>query len=128
MKESVLSKKIRKAVNLDGRCRVVRCNTGLYRALHDETRVRCGLGNGTPDLPGMVIDPSSVAFGRVMCLEVKRPGKIPTERDPSTWTDTERDQVAWHRARRSGGGFCAFVDSVAAALSAVDRACAGSLE
>ena len=112
MQESTIQKLIRQAIVLDGRCFVTRCETGVFRAPQSEARIRCGLGNGTPDLIGCV-----VGSGRGFCVETKT----------ATWR-LRPDQVAWARAARGRGVFVAVCRSVPEALAAIDRACAGALE
>lgn len=108
MTETTIMKKIRKAVNLDGRARLVRNNTGFDL----QTKVRYGLGIGGADLVGLLRD-----SGRVFAIEVKTPiGRLSAE------------QKAWLAAVRRFGGFAAVARSETEALAAVDRACAGAIE
>lgn len=108
MRESTISSLIRKAIARDGRALVTRNNVGVLR---DErgVPVRYGLGIGSPDLVGLL-----TATGRVFCLEVKQPGKKATTH-----------QLAWARACRARGGFCATVHSAEEAMAALDRALKG---
>ncbi len=96
---------IRQAVNLDGRARLVRNNTGVGRALSGEAKIRFGLGNGGADLVGML------RGGRAFAIEVKTPvGRL------------RPDQKAWSAAFQAWGGFYAVARSVDEAIAAVDRA------
>ena len=108
MRETAIMAAIRKAVNTDGRVRLVRNNTGQDQ----QTRVRYGLGKGGADLVGILRGP-----GRVVALEVKTPvGRLSTE------------QRLWLASVRRFGGFAAVAHDVPEALAAVDRACAGASE
>ncbi len=69
-----------------------------------------GLGEGSPDLVGAV-------DGRMVGLEVKRPGERP-----------EPHQELLHRAWRGLGVFVAVVTSVDEAVAAIDRAREGKVE
>lgn len=108
MSETALMRAIRKAVNLDGRVRLVRNQVGVDQ----QTHVRYGLGVGSADLVGIIIGP-----GRVFALEIKTATGSPT-----------KEQRAWIQAVRRHGGFACIVRSVPAALAAVDRAVAGASE
>ena len=107
MTESTLLKKIRQAINLDGRARIVRNTVGF----DSERKVHYGLGIGSADLVGLL------RSGRVFTLEVKAPGGR-----------VQPEQAAWLAAVRRWGGFAAIVRSVAEALAALDRAEAGACE
>ncbi len=106
--EASVLRAVRRAVNLDGRVRLVRNNTGFDL----ERRVRYGLGTGGADLVGLIR-----ATGRGIALEVKTDsGRL------------SRDQQTWLAAFRRCGGFAAVVRSPDEAIAAVDRACAGASE
>lgn len=108
MKESTIMAAIRQAVNLSQRARLLRNSVGF----DSETRVRYGLGVGSPDLVGVLLP-----TGRAIGLEVKTPtGRIRPE------------QTAWATAARRAGMFVAFVRSVDDALAAIDRAHRGDSE
>ena len=117
MKESTIQKAIRVELTKPGSgVFVTRCNTGLFLPQHGGAPVRCGLGNGTPDLVGCISDPNSPYFGRGFCLETKTPaGRI------------RPDQIAWATAARKRGVFVAVVRSVDEARAARGRAMAGLL-
>lgn len=110
MTEASLLRSIRKALNLardaEGhlRCRVVRNTVGF-----DQTRkVRYGLGTGSADLVGLL------RGGRVLAIEVKTPGALPTA-----------EQRAWIAAVRRWGGAAACVRSVDEAMAALTAAESG---
>lgn len=65
-----------------------------------------GLGKGSSDLIG-ILAPS----GRLLALEVKRPGEKPTA-----------SQLIWQARIRDLGGFACVVDSVESARAALERA------
>lgn len=80
--ESALSKDIRAALNATGLVRLVRNNVGVDTA----KGVRYGLGNGSPDLVGVLTN------GVCFCIEVKTSnGRV------------SKDQEAWWRAARQWG-------------------------
>jgi hypothetical protein len=107
-RETKIMQEIRQAVNLDGRCRLVRNNTGVDK----QTHVRYGLGLGGADLVGLIR-----GSGRGFAIEVKTPiGRLSPE------------QRAWLAAFRALGGFAAVARSTDEALACVDRACAGASE
>lgn len=114
MRESTIQAQVRQAVNRSGKAVVTRNNTGVLR---DErgVPVRFGLGLGSPDLVGMLS--TGPLAGRVLCLEVKQPGRKPTTH-----------QLAWARACRKRGGFYAVVHSKEEALAALERALRGELQ
>lgn len=106
MSEAVLQAKIRQAINLDGRARLVRNSVGFDA----ERKVRYGLGVGSADLVGCLR-----GSGRLFALEVKTPeGRLSPE------------QLAWLGAVQRLGGFAAVVRSVPDALAALERALAGA--
>ncbi len=115
--ETTISKRIRVAVARTKLAIVVRCNVGLAVPYNQACRgemqpIRYGLGNGTPDLVGVLL-----GSGRCFCLEVK--------------TDTGRvspDQHAWHAVMKRRGAFVAVVRSPEEAIAAVHRAVAGGSE
>ncbi len=111
MSEKSIMAAIKAAVNLDGRARLVRNNTGLGRALRSEDKIRYGLGNGGADLVGLL------RSGRAIAIEVKTPiGRL------------SDDQRAWATAFRAWGGFYAVARSAPHAMAAIDRAIQGASE
>lgn len=68
--------------------------------------VRYGLFPGSADLVGVL-----APWGRIFCLEVKRPGEQPTP-----------EQLAWGAIVQRMGGFWATVSSVSQARDALARA------
>lgn len=119
MAESALIKSIRLVV---GRMRprkamLVRNMVAMCVAYHDRHRepprpFKCGVGVGSPDLIGMIVD--GPCKGRAIAIEVKV-GK----------TRTTKEQIAWAAAFRKNGGFCCIVKSVEEAVRAVERAWRG---
>lgn len=101
MTESAILRDIRDALNRTGRCRVVRNNVGV-----DVDRgTRYGLGNGSPDLVGVLRN------GRAFCIEVKAPrGRMRPE------------QEAWWRAARAWGVTGGVARSVPEALALLAEA------
>lgn len=88
---------------------LMRNSVGMAKHTNDDgfTRhVRYGLCKASSDLVG-VLRPS----GRWFALEVKAPGKKPTE-----------DQHLWLELIRSYGGFACWVDNVDDAMAALVRA------
>lgn len=107
--ETPIMAAIRKAVNCDGRARLVRNNVGFDA----EKKVRYGLGVGSADLVGFLLDGSA----RLFCIEVKTPtGRLSPE------------QRAWIGAVRRNHGFAAVARSVPEAMAALERALAGACE
>jgi hypothetical protein len=108
--EAQIQDAIRLALGQDPDLVLWRNNVGV--AEHWDTRsstpsrLRYGLGKGSSDLIGMV-RPS----GRLVALEVKRPGQTPTP-----------EQVRFLKLVRSFGGFGAVVTSVQEAQTAVQQA------
>jgi hypothetical protein len=103
-----LMKRIQSAIVRTGRARVLRSNTGVFRRIDSETHVRCGLGNGSPDLVGVL------RGGRCFCLEVKDgTGRMGP------------DQRRWHDVARRWGVFVCVVRSVPESLAALERAASG---
>lgn len=102
MREITIQHAIREALNKDGRVRLMRNSVGFDK----DRRVRYGLGNGSPDLIGVLRD------GRVFAVEVKAPnGRMSPE------------QVAWWIAARTWsvqGGVAFSVDD---ALALLEEAC-----
>lgn len=107
-RETPIMHEINEALLLTGRVLLFRNNGGV--AKFGKHRVRYGLGVGGADLVGL-LRPS----GRGFALEVKTP-----------IGDLEPEQIAWHRAWRSAGGFVECVTSVEAALAALAQAESGS--
>lgn len=112
MRESKIQADIRKALNLDGRVRLLRNSVGFHdgkcQACGHDTghRVRYGLGIGSPDLIGVLRD------GRVFAIEVKaaRGRESP-------------EQVAWWVAARKWGVTGGTARSVAEAMALLNAAC-----
>lgn len=101
--------------------------------------VRGGLGNGSPDIIGLVTmrfvttGGEAMTFGRGFALEIKSPGQIPSEeriakiraKAPARRDKDELRDLAqweWLEEYRRFGGFGAYADSVQAAVDAVTRA------
>ena len=103
----VMPNRIRQAVNLTGRARLVRNQTGFDA----EHKCRYGLGLGGADLVGLL--PS----GRAIAIEVKTGAGRPT-----------KEQTAWCAAFRRWGGFACIVHDEDEALAALARAEAGASE
>jgi VRR-NUC domain-containing protein len=74
-------------------------------------KVRYGLGNGSPDLVGVLRN------GRCVGLEVKTAGGR-----------VAREQTAWMTAARKWGVFCCVVRSIDEAMAAIERAERGEAE
>ena len=114
MLESVISKQIRVAIARTRRALVMRNYVGkvVPWGRKDAYPVDAGLGEGSPDLVGVLI-PS----GRAFCLEVKTiTGRV------------SKEQTQCHAAWRRRGVFVAVVRSVDEALAALDRAERGGSE
>lgn len=104
MRELDIQREIKHKLNVSRRCRLVRNNTGV----DVEKGVRYGLGNGGPDLVGML--PGGLAFG----IEVKTPsGHI------------DKDQIAWWKAAYGWGFRGGVARSLAGAWRLLDEAEAG---
>lgn len=112
MSETRLSKAIEAAIiaSTGGRCIVLRLNAGGFRS-----RMK-GLPPGTPDRA--VVLPR----GRVLWVEVKAPGKIPSGN--RKLTPTEEAQTKWRDKALDLGHAVVTVDSVKAAVAAVRKAMA----
>lgn len=102
MLESAVQAQIRLQLNATGRCRLVRNNVGV----NVEAGVRYGLGNGSPDLVGVL------RGGRSFCIEVKR----------SKGGRVSPAQVAWWRAYRAWGGLGGVANSLEEAFRLLDEA------
>jgi hypothetical protein len=88
---------------------VLRNNVGVARNVDDDGRerfIRFGLGRGSPDLI-VILAP----LGRIVGLEVKKPGERPTA-----------EQLRTHAVWRRFGAFVAVVCSRAEARAALERA------
>lgn len=109
MTESSLQSRIRLALGADPRVVLWRNNVGRaeYWANGRAQYVAYGLAEGSADLVGLV-SPS----GRFLALEVKAPGKNPTQ-----------EQLRWLELVRHMGGHAAIVHSVDEAMVAVEEAC-----
>jgi len=113
-----LVRPIRVALNRLPGVRVWRNNSGVYRRITDDTKIRAGLGVGSADLVGVVkcefmlvaLEPFHSPTGRFFALEVKRRGQKPTD-----------EQLAWLAVVRGEGGFACVVHDIAQALGAVQR-------
>lgn len=103
--ESTLTNAIRLAVGSLPDVRLWRNNTGMLRDGRGGV-VRYGLAVGSADLIGIV-----APWGRMLSVEVKMPGKKPTEL-----------QVAWARVVREFGGVSGVVTSVQEAMGLVSEA------
>ena len=108
MTETTLSKQIRVALNRTGRVRLLDNEVGFA----SQERVRYGLGNGSPDLVGVVRP-----YGRVFCIEVKTPAAY---RRPHHGLSA--DQQAWWRASSHWGVTGGVADSVDRALELLEAA------
>lgn len=104
--EAEILREARKAINLDGRARVLRNSVGF----DDVRKVHYGLGVGSADLVGFLLDGSA----RVFALEVK-----------SARGRVSEEQKAWLSFVQRCGGFAAVVRSEVEALEAVERALRG---
>lgn len=102
MTEAQIQAEIRLALNATGRVRLLRNSCGYD---HDK-RVRYGLGEGSPDLIGVLRN------GRVFCLEVKKPGGRMSPQ-----------QVAWWRFAQQWGVQGGVATSVPEALALLEQAC-----
>lgn len=107
MTETTISKQIRIALNRTNRVRLLDNEVGF--ASHE--RVRYGLGNGSPDLVGVL------RCGRVFCIEVKTPRAY---RTPDHGCSA--DQLAWWRAAPLWGVLGGIADSVERALELLEAA------
>jgi hypothetical protein len=106
MSETQLMVSIQEVVNVSGRARVWRNNTGALPAKGRGGRtfpIRYGLGVGGADLVGLVL-----GSGRFFALEVKLPGGTQSA-----------EQIAWGRGVEGAGGFYRVVHSVDDAMLAV---------
>lgn len=106
------------ALNSLDHVQVWRNNTGVLED-RNGTPVRYGLAVGSSDIIGMVavrLGIGTCGFGRFIAIEVKVPGKKPTE-----------DQLRFFDIVRKRGGFAACVHSVEEALEAVRRAEGGEV-
>lgn len=74
--------------------RLFRNNNGLFRALHTEQKVRCGLGHHSGDLIGWIPIDGRAVF---LSVEVKVPGR-------KTSKATREGQEAWRSAIDRAGG------------------------
>ena len=116
--ETEIVHEIMLAVNATGFARVWRNNTGRLPDANGRT-VTYGLAKGSADLIGSVTvrvwqplhSGKSVDFARFLALEVKRPGKLPTE-----------DQDRWLRIVYEMGGVAAVVTSAVEALAVITEA------
>ncbi|HZR80421.1 MAG TPA: hypothetical protein VFD92_04915 [Candidatus Binatia bacterium] len=124
--ESKIQRDIRIALGREVDLAVFRNQTGVARYVDATTgrefRVPYGLGKGGSDLVGMLamkvtLYGVEVTLSRWIALEVKQPGKYPTE-----------DQKRFLRLVRRYGGFGAVVRSVDEAMAALGRARAGECE
>lgn len=89
---------------------------GSKRAASDrERKVRYGLHPGSGDLIGILTMPSGI--GRFVSIEVKAPGKQPTDA-----------QQHWADVIRGMGGFACTVHSGAETQEALDRALTGAAQ
>lgn len=106
--EKTIQNKIRLALGREPDLTLWRNNTGhaSYEAEGGARKVRYGLARGSSDLIGIL-----APTGRLIALEVKRPGKSATE-----------EQLLFLALVRRRGGFAAVVHSVEEARVAVDRA------
>ena len=108
--EHAIQQAIREDLGLEPDLALWRNNVGV--AQHWDPRsgrtltVRYGLFPGSADLVGIL-----APWGRLFCLEVKRPGQRPTP-----------EQLAWGAIVRRLGGFWATVSSVSQARDALARA------
>ena len=119
MRESTILALVRRAVCRDGRCVVTRNTVGagwiVDKRSGRESFLRWGLGNGSPDLVGVVA--KGPFKGRCMTIETKtEEGRL----SPA--------QKAWRRAARARGIFYAVARTEEAGLAAADRAYRGELE
>lgn len=150
--EGQLSDAIREALNLEPGLVIYR---NSQAAMRKGSRIyKGGLGNGSADLIGVlsihvvlvnrrqtdggtISEPRRADIGRMVALEVKRPGEAPTPAEliayrsrPWKSIDADRkrllDQEAWLEDVRKHGGFACFVDSVESARAAIARARTGA--
>lgn len=111
-RETALQKDICAAVNRSGRARLLRNNVGFA----SKEKVIYGLGNGSPDLVGVLLPlPGSAA--RCFCIEVKTPG-----------SKLRPDQLAWWRAAYRWGVLGGVAHSVEEAFALIDLAEAGIIK
>ena len=112
--ENDIQRRVLAAIGAEPDLILLRNNVGLAAHTNENTgktyRTAYGLGVGSPDLVG-IMKPT----GRWFCLELKVPGEKPRP-------EQARCLATW----RSFGAFCAVVDSVDGAWSALARARAGA--
>lgn len=107
MTETTISKQIRMALNRTNRVRLVDNEVGFA----SNERVRYGLGNGSPDLVGVL------RCGRVFCIEVKTPTAYRRANH-----SLSADQQAWWRASSQWGVTGGVADSIDRALELLEAA------
>lgn len=107
--ETALSRNIRLALNRSGRCRLLDNEVGTG-ASASGSFVRYGLGNGSPDLVGVLRTTPPTLF----CIEVKMPGK-----------HLNADQPAWWRSARAWGVLGGVAHSINEAMALLDLAESG---
>jgi hypothetical protein len=128
--EGQLSDAIREALAYEPGLRLFR--NAQCAVVKSNRMVRGGLGNGSADLVGLL-----APTGRMVALEVKVPGEVPTAEQMSRALakgaygrsrEDERmlEQGAWLHQIREHGGFAAYVSSVEEARAAIARARQGA--
>jgi hypothetical protein len=108
-REAVIQNAIEAELGAEPDALILRNNVGVARNVNDEGEERFtafGLGRGSPDLI-LILAP----WGRLVGLEVKKPGESPTP-----------EQVRCHAVWRRFGAFVRTVRSVADARAALEEA------